>query len=204
MALFQSENRYDEIRRDTIHFYREIGDMRHALVLLAASTLLQFASFAAETPDGTAVAKKVTPEERRRRFEALKKELEAFRPAQDAERDEVLVYLQQVINASTKFAKENPKTPEGFEAASSGAMQLAARAHPKSSELAQIALDAAPSGGVDVRQVAICWLLVASGSMVKGDFAGARVMVEKIKTTAPDLYALAVKQIDEQEAKEKK
>ena len=181
--------------------------MKYALVLclFSAATLLSHTarSLAAETPDATAV-KKVTPEERRRRFEALKKELEAFRPAQDAERDEVLVYLQQVLDASTKFAKENPKTAEGFEAASSGAMQLAARSHPKSAELAQIALDAAPSAGVEVRQVAVCWLLVASGSMVKGDFAAARATVEKIKNTAPDLYALAIKQIDEQENKDKK
>ncbi len=182
--------------------------MKYALVLVLFSLIPLISPTltcrAEETPTSNPAFKKLTPDERKRRFEALKKELEAFKPAQDAERDEVLVYLQQVIDASSKFAKENPKTAEGFEAASSGAMQLASRSHPKSCELAKLALDVAPSAGVEVRQIAICWLLVANGEMVKGDLAAARTALDKMRDLAPELYALAAKQMDELEAKNKK
>ena len=182
--------------------------MKYALVLFVFSLTLLFLSAANCRAEETVVAnppvKKTTPDERKRRFEALKKELEAFKPAPEAERDEVFVYLQQVIDASSKFAKENPKTAEGFEAASSGAMQLASRSHPKSCELAKLALDVAPAAGVEVRQIAICWLLVANGEMVKGDFVAARTSLEKMKDIAPELYALATKQMDELDAKNKK
>jgi len=178
--------------------------MKPALVLfVCVLTLAAVPCSAAEAPDSTQPVKKLSSDERKRRFEALKKELEAFKPAQDAERDEVLVYLQQVLDASTKFAKENPKTAEGFEAASSGAMQLAARSHPKSCELAQLALDVKPAAGVEVKQIAICWLLVANGNIVKGDFKAARASLENMKDLSPELYALAIKQVDEQEAKAK-
>src|SRR5437762_8201670 len=154
-------------RSSSTFLFSEIRDMKQALVLFALA--LSFAAFlpapssAAESPDASQPVKKLPPDERKRRFEALKKELEAFKPAGDAEREEVLGYLQQVMNASAKFAKENPRTAEGFEAACSGALQLASRSHPKSGELAQIALDIAPQGGVDMRQMAICWLLVGNG-----------------------------------------
>lgn len=179
--------------------------MKSALVMLAFILALQplASSYAAESAETAQPGKKLTAEERKRRFEALKKELEAFKPAPEAERDEVLVYLQQVITASTKFAKENPQTPEGFEAASSGAIQLAGRSHPKSCELAQLALDIAPSAGIEVRQIAICWLLVANGNIVKGDLPAAHTALDKMKDMAPDLYALALKQIESQEAKSK-
>ena len=179
--------------------------MKQALLISAFALALSALNpcFAGEPVNPNEPVKKLPPEERKRRFEALKKELEAFRPAQDAERDEVLVYLQQVITASSKFARENPGTAEGFEAASSGARQLAERSHPKSGELAQLALDVAPPAGVEQRQVAICWLLVANGCIVKGDFAAARTALDKMKDISPELHALALKQLEEHEAKTK-
>ena len=179
--------------------------MNHALVISAvALTLTLSAAIRCSAEESTTPIKKLAPDERKRRFEALKKELEAFRPAQDAERDEVLVYIQQVISATTKFAKENKGTAEGFEAASFGARQLAERSHKQSCELAQLALDVAPAAGVEQRQVAVCWLLVANGHIVKSDFAAARTALDKMKDIAPDLYALALKQLEEHEDKAKK
>jgi hypothetical protein len=172
-------------------------------LLIAVLALGTGCAISGEEPDKTPPVKKLPPDERKRRFEALKKELEAFKPAADAEREEVLGYLQQVLNSSAKFAKENPRTAEGFEAACSGALQLASRSHPKSAELAQVALDIVPEGGVDMRQIAICWLLVGNGKAVNGDFAGAHAAIDKMKPLAPDLHTAAVKQLDEVEAKAK-
>lgn len=172
--------------------------MRLALLISILALLPAGCSFAGEEP-----IKKLAPDERKRRYEQLKKELEAFKPAADAEREEVLGYLQQVLTASSKFAKENPQTAEGFEAASSGALQLASRSHPKSGELAQLALDVAPQAGVDVRQVAICWLLVGNSKAVGGDFAAARVAIDKMKDLAPELHKTAIKQLEDVEAKAK-
>jgi ABC-type nitrate/sulfonate/bicarbonate transport system substrate-binding protein len=141
-----------------------------------------------------APVKKLPPAERKRKFEAMRKELEAFRPAADAPQDEVLTYLEQVISTCGKFARENPQTAEGFEAASSAALQLAAKQHPKSIELAQLALDVAPQAGVERKQVAICWVLVASGKMQKGDAAAAREALEKMKDMDEEIYTQAMKQ----------
>ncbi len=178
--------------------------MKLALLISALALLAIPHSFAEESAEKERAAKKLAAEERKRNFDSLKKELEAFKPAADAERDEMLVYLQQVFDASSKFAKANPQTAEAFEAASSGARQMAGQSHPKSGELAQIALDVAPLTGVDPRQVAVCWLLVANGKAAKNEFADARTALDKMKDIAPDLHALAMKQLDDLEKKAKK
>jgi len=143
-----------------------------------------------------APVKKPTPEERKQSFERLKQHLDVVRPAADAEPDEKLVYLQTTIELSTKFAKENPQTAEGFEAAFNAALQLANSQHPKTGEVAQAAIDAAPKAGVDQRQLATCWVLVAFGRLIKNELEAGRAALEKVKPLDPDLYERAKKQIE--------
>ncbi|HLX59675.1 MAG TPA: hypothetical protein VKX17_00195 [Planctomycetota bacterium] len=171
-----------------------------SLFLLLAASAVRAVD---QAPTAIDAPKKLAPDERKRRFEALKKELEAFKPGPDAEREETLGYLEQVLNSSTKFAKENPQTPEGFEAAASGALLLAGKGHPKSGDLAQLALDVAPTAGIDLRQIAVCWLLVGNSKASAGDFAAARAAIDKMKDLAPELHASAIKQLDEFEKRAK-
>lgn len=162
-----------------------------ANLCLSAVPLALCAEAAVETP-----VVKATPDERRRKYEALKKELEAFKPAPDAGDEELLAYFQQMISLSTNFAKKNPQTAEGFEAAFNAAIQLAAKQNAGTGDMAQVAVDAAPQAGVDQRQMATCWVLVAYGKLLKNDAAGASVALEKVKPLDPDLYERAKQQLD--------
>lgn len=169
------------------------------LALVSVFLILPSRATSGEEP----AAKKPTPDERKRKFEALKKELEALKPAPGAEIDELLTYLQTAITMSTKFAKENPQTAEGFEAAFNAAVQLANSNHAKTGELAQAAIDAAPAAGVDQRQLATCWVLVAYGKLIKNDFEGGRAALEKMKPMDAELYERAKAQVDTLEAQKK-
>lgn len=174
--------------------------MRFRLCLLLLAAYCATFAFAEEV----APSKKLSPEERKRKFEALKKELEAFRPAADAAEDEQAAYFQQVISLSQKFAKENPQSAEGFEAAFTAAVQLAQKQHAQTGELAQTAIDAAPTAGVDKRQLATCWVLIAFGKLLKNEVAAGREALEKVKPLDEDLYERARQQLEQFEAQKKK
>lgn len=162
-----------------------------AFALQSAAPLVLCAEAAAEP-----LPVKTTPDERRRKYEALKKELEAFKPAPDAGDDEQLAYFQQLVSLSANFAKKNPQSAEGFEAAFNAAVQLAAKQHAGTGDMAQVAVDVAPLAGVDQRQLATCWVLVAYGKLLKNDSAGAGAALEKVKPLDPDLYERAKQQLD--------
>lgn len=168
-----------------------------ATVLIATLLLPTLALFSAED----APAKKLaTPEERQNKFASIQKELEASRPGANATREEVIAYLELALEGYGEFAKAHPKTAEGFEAASSLALLLTQARHPKSTETAELAIKTAPAAGVDVKRVAICWALVAEGSLRKGDIEAAKKTLENVKPLDKELYAQFMEQLKQVEA----
>jgi peroxiredoxin len=133
-------------------------------------------------------AKKLTPEARRREFAALQKELEASRPAEDSPQAEVQAYVELAMEKYGKFARENPKTPEGFEAAADLAVVLWQTRNAKALEYAELAVNAAPPAGVHVKRVAQCWALVFDGRVQKEDVAGAKDALAKVKEYDEEMY----------------
>src|ERR1035437_4672160 len=86
-------------------------------------------------------AKPKTPEARKQAFQALQKELEPLRPGDGASKAEIMAYLELAMESYGKFARENPKTSEGFEAASLIALLLIRANHPHAEEFEQLAVD---------------------------------------------------------------
>jgi thiol-disulfide isomerase/thioredoxin len=153
--------------------------VRNGLLLacLGLSALLS----AAETPPES-------PEVRKREFASLQQGMEAARPAQDASNEDVVAYLELAMDSYRKFVKRFPRTAEGFEAASWIANVLTKMEHPAAQEFAEMAADTAPEAGVDIKQVAFSWALVAQLRLQKDDVEGAKGAVEKIKPLSKDIY----------------
>lgn len=135
------------------------------------------------------------PEARKREYASLQQELEAARPAGDPTREEVMAYVELVTEKFGKFAKDNPRTAEGFEAASTLATLLSQIHHPEALKYAEAAASTAPAAGVDVKRVALCWAMVADGRMQKSDAAGAQEALEKIKALDAQIYEQLSKQL---------
>lgn len=150
----------------------------------------------AASKDGPA---KLDPEARHNEYAALQKEMEAARPANDATQEEVLAYVELASEKYGKFARENPQTAEGFEAASSLAMLLAQSGHKDALKHAELALATAPKAGVDVKRVAVCWALLATGRLQKEDAAGAREALKHIEPLDKQMYTQLAAQLDEVE-----
>jgi peroxiredoxin len=144
----------------------------------------------------------VTPlnaEDRKKEYAALQKELEATRPIEGATREEVLAYLELLIEKYGKFARDNPQTAEGFEAASTVALMLAQSRHKDALKYAELAVAAAPKSGVDVKRVALCWAMIADGRLQKEDAVGAREAIEKVKPLDEAMYKQLAGQFAEAE-----
>ncbi|MCY3020922.1 MAG: TlpA disulfide reductase family protein [Planctomycetota bacterium] len=138
----------------------------------------------------------LTLEGRKREYASLQKELEASRPGQDSPPEEILAYLELAIEKYGKFARDNPQTAEGFEAASTVAVLLAQTRHPQALQFAELATATAPAAGVDLKRVAACWVLVVLGRVQKEDIAGARVALKKIELLDKDAYAQLGPRVD--------
>ena len=140
-----------------------------------------------------------SPEARQKEYAALQKEMEAARPGPDAAKEELLAYVELAIDKYGKLARENPRTAEGFEAASSLAMLLSQTHHKDALEYAELALATAPRAGVDMKRVALCWAMVADGRLQKEDAAGARQALKNIEPLDKQMYAQLAGQFEEAE-----
>lgn len=143
--------------------------------------------------------KPLAPEARKREYESIQKELEALRPEEQPTREQIMTYLEAAMEKLGKFAKENPQTAEGFEAAANVSALLVQTRHPKALQYAEMATSVAPAAGVDVKRVGMCWAMVADGRLQKGDAKGSREALEKIKTLDETMYAQLSKQFKEME-----
>src|SRR5208337_3663356 len=88
----------------------------------------------AENEPGAAATLAQKAEARKRQYEALQKDLEAARPAKESTNEEIIAFLELAMDSYGKFARENSKTVEGFEAASFLAELLNKTRHPKALE----------------------------------------------------------------------
>jgi thiol-disulfide isomerase/thioredoxin len=147
-----------------------------------------------ETPTNTSA--KPSAEERKRQYTNLQKEMEATMPAQDAPKEEISTFLEQAIESYGKFVQDHPRTPEGFEAAVRLASWLTQFGHPRALAYSELAVDAAPAAGVDVKRVAYCHALVASNRLLHKDLPGARDAIEKIQPLDPEMYAELSAQVE--------
>ncbi|HYG75343.1 MAG TPA: redoxin family protein [Planctomycetota bacterium] len=129
-----------------------------------------------------------TPDARKREFESIQKELETLQPPDQPTREQIMTYIEVALDKYSKFAKANPKTPEGFEAAFNLAMLLTQTRHPKALEYSEFATTVAPAAGVDVKRVAMCWTMVAQGQVAKGDMSAAQTALNNIKPLDEKMY----------------
>ena len=127
-------------------------------------------------------------ETRKREYASLQKGLEAAKPADDASKEELVAYMELAKSQYEDFAKSNPKTPEGFEAAYALAELMARFHHPDALKFAELGVESAPAAGVDLKRVAMCWVWVVGGRLEKQDADGALNAMEKIKPLSPELY----------------
>jgi peroxiredoxin len=155
-----------------------------SIIWIALLALGLAAQLRAEDGDG----KKTSADDRKREYASIQKELEASRPEQGASREEVMAYIEIALEKYGKFSKDNPKTAEGFEAGTTLAMLLSQVRHPDATKYAELAASNAPTAGVDVKRVAVCWAMVADGRLQKGDGEGARKALEKIKEFDEQIY----------------
>jgi len=142
---------------------------------------------------------RLSPEARKNEYAALQKEMEAARPAPDASQEEGLAYIELAIDKYGRFARNNPQTAEGFEAASTLAMLLYQTHHKEALQYCEVALAAAPKAGVDMKRVALCWTMMADGRLQKGDPAGAREALKNIEPLDKQMYQQLTAQFDEAE-----
>jgi peroxiredoxin len=138
-------------------------------------------------------------EARTREFESLQKELEVLRPDDKPSREQVMAFLEAMMEKMGKFAKANPQTPEGFEAAANTAAMLFQVKHPKFVEFAELAVKTAPAAGVEVKNVGMCWAMVAQGRLNNNDSKGAAEAIEKIKPLNPELHTQMLSMMKEAE-----
>jgi len=163
-------------------------------LLTPLAMLFVAAAWAGEEPP-----KALSPEARKNEYAALQKELEASRPIQGATREEALAYVELAVDKYAKFARDNPQSAEGFEAALTLATLLSQIGHKDALKSAELAIAAAPKAGVDVKRIALCWAMVAFGRLQKEDAAGAREALGKIKPLDAEIYKQLVGQFDEAE-----
>jgi peroxiredoxin len=134
---------------------------------------------------------------RKREYASLQKELEAARPGDEGSKEDMVAYLELAKDSYEKFAKKYPQTAEGFEAAAAIAGLLTQFHHVEALKYAELAVASAPTAGVDVKQVAICWVWVVQGRLEKGDTDGALAGLEKIKPLSNDIYEKVAAQVNE-------
>ncbi|HYF51919.1 MAG TPA: hypothetical protein VEJ63_21100, partial [Planctomycetota bacterium] len=158
---------------------------RHWLTCVAISAALCAPAFSA---DDKADSKPAEAETRKRQYETVQKELEASRPTEGASREEIITYLELAKDGYGKFAKDNPKTAEGFEAALRLADLLTQTRHPEALKYAELATEAAPTAGIDMKRVAMSHGLVAVNKLGTEDLEGARAAIEKIKDIDAETY----------------
>jgi peroxiredoxin len=158
-------------------------------VILAASI-----TFGAEEDDDTPHLK---TEARKRQFSSLQKELETARPESDVTEEQVMAYLELVKDGYGKFARENPRTAEGFEAASIAATMLSQARHPDALTFAELAVKNAPEAGIDKGRVALCWAMIADGRLQRQDMKGAQEAVKQIEPLNKEMYDQLSAQLDE-------
>jgi len=161
--------------------------------LLVCALFLSVCSWAVEDK------KPLAPDARKREYESLQKDLEALQPGEKPSREQIMTYIEAAMDKMGKFAKENPQTPEGFEAAANTASLLFQAQHPKSLEFALLATSVAPTAGVDVKNVGMCWAMVAQGRLNNGDTKGSKEALEKIKPLNAEMYEQISKQFKEME-----
>ena len=125
---------------------------------------------------------------RKREYASLQKDLEVSKPGDDSSKEDLIAYLELAKDRYENFAKKYPQTAEGFESAAAIAGLLTQFHHVDSLKYAELAVASAPSAGVDVKQVAICWVWVVQGRLEKGDSEGALAGLEKIKPLSKDIY----------------
>lgn len=130
-------------------------------------------------------------------YEAIQKEMEALRPGQDAGKEEILTFVEAAKEKFGGFAQKYKKTPEGFEAGTMVASMLSQLQHPEAVKYAEIAIEAAPPAGVDVKKVAMCWLLVSQGKLQAQDTEGAKAALEQVKPLDKDMYDKIAPQFEE-------
>ena len=166
--------------------------MRTALKLgaLAALLTLTVAALAAEGGDASSGV-----EARKREYASMQKDLEAAKPGDEASKEDLVAYLELAKDSYEKFAKAHPQTAEGFESAAAIAGLLAQFHHPEALRYAELAVNSAPTAGVDVKQVAICWVWVVQGRLEKGDSEGALAGLEKIKPLNGEIYEKVAAQV---------
>lgn len=134
---------------------------------------------------------------RKAAYESIQKEMEALKPGGDAQQEEILTFIEAAKEKFGGFAAKYKKTPEGFEAGALVASLLSRVQHPEATKYAEIAIEAAPPAGVDVKKVAMCWLLVSQGKLQSRDADGAKVALEKVKDLDPDTYSKIAPQFEE-------
>ena len=127
-------------------------------------------------------------ETRKREYASLQKDLEVSKPGDDSSKEDLIAYLELAKDRYENFAKKYPQTAEGFEAAAAIAALLTQFHHVDALKYAELAVASAPTAGVDVKQVAICWVWVVQGRLEKGDTEGALAGLEKIKPLSKDIY----------------
>jgi len=144
-------------------------------------------TFAGEASDAT----------RKADYEAIQKEMEALRPGPDAQKEEIMTFIEAAKEKFGGFAQKYKKTPEGFEAGSMVASMLSQLQHPEAVKYAELAIEAAPVAGVDVKKVAMCWLLVSQGKLQLRDTDGAKAALDKVKPLDEGLYNKVAPQFEE-------
>lgn len=130
-------------------------------------------------------------------YESIQKEMEALRPGQDAQQEEIMTFVEAAKEKFGGFAQKHKKTAEGFEAGTMVASMLSQLQHPEAVKYAEIAIEAAPVAGVDVKKVAMCWLLVSQGKLQASDTEGAKAALEKVKPLDEGLYNKIAPQFEE-------
>lgn len=134
---------------------------------------------------------------RKRDYEAIQKEMEALRPGENAGKEEILTFVEAAKEKFGGFAEKYKKTPEGFEAGTMVASMLSQLQHPEAVKYAELAIEAAPPAGVDVKKVAMCWLLVSQGKLQAQDTEGAKLALEKVKPLDAAMYEKIAPQFEE-------
>jgi peroxiredoxin len=169
-----------------MRMFFKIGALSALWVLLTCGVY----ALSAETPESSSGV-----EARKREYASMQKDLEAAKPGDEASKEDLVAYLELAKDSYEKFAKAHPQTAEGFESAAAIAGLLAQFHHPEALRYAELAVNSAPTAGVDVKQVAVCWVWVVQGRLEKGDSEGALAGLEKIKPLNQEIYEKVAAQV---------
>jgi thiol-disulfide isomerase/thioredoxin len=152
---------------------------------------------AEDKPEKPSLTSDKSSDSRKSQYETVQKELEASRPAEGASREEILTYLELAKEGYGTFAKNFPKTPEGFEAALTLADLFTQVQHPEALVYAELAVKSAPDAGVDIKRVAHSHGLMAINQLQKNDIAGAKKSIENIKPISAELHQQYAQGLDQ-------